>query len=89
MGDALADEVQRVLTEHNISVDVVIPVRREYLSETFVCTQTPHLGAGYISCRRTEPSPKAKTTLPRGIHQEPIRGTNFYHARPTNEVCRV
>ena len=27
MGDALADEVQRVLTEHNISADVVIPVR--------------------------------------------------------------
>lgn len=26
MGDALADEVQRVLAEHNISVDVVIPV---------------------------------------------------------------
>ncbi|KAL4266190.1 Amidophosphoribosyltransferase [Pleurotus pulmonarius] len=26
MGDALADEVQRVLTEHNLSVDVVIPV---------------------------------------------------------------
>lgn len=27
MGDALADEVQRVLTEHNLAVDVVIPVR--------------------------------------------------------------
>lgn len=27
MGDALADEVQRVLTEQNLSVDVVIPVR--------------------------------------------------------------
>lgn len=26
MGDALADEVQRVLTENNLSVDVVIPV---------------------------------------------------------------
>lgn len=26
MGDALADEVQRVLGENNITVDVVIPV---------------------------------------------------------------
>ena len=33
MGDALADEVQRVLTEHNISVDVVIPVRRNLLKK--------------------------------------------------------
>lgn len=28
MGDALADEVQRVLTEQNLSVDVVIPVSK-------------------------------------------------------------
>lgn len=89
MGDALADEVQRVLTEHNISVDVVIPVRSECLSKTFVCTQAPHLGTGYIACRRTEPSPKAKNTLSRGIHQESIRGTNLYYARPTDEVCRL
>jgi amidophosphoribosyltransferase len=27
MGDALADEVQRVLAENNLTVDVVIPVR--------------------------------------------------------------
>lgn len=27
MGDALADEVQRTLREHNLAVDVVIPVR--------------------------------------------------------------
>ena len=33
MGDALADEVQRVLTEKNISVDVVIPVSREHLKK--------------------------------------------------------
>jgi len=33
MGDALADEVQRVLTEKNISVDVVIPVRRDFLTK--------------------------------------------------------
>jgi hypothetical protein len=26
MGDALADKVQKVLQEHNITVDVVIPV---------------------------------------------------------------
>jgi hypothetical protein len=26
MGDALADEVKRVLDEHNLTVDVVIPV---------------------------------------------------------------
>lgn len=26
MGDALADQVQRVLAEHNLEVDVVIPV---------------------------------------------------------------
>jgi amidophosphoribosyltransferase len=30
MGDALADEVQRVLTEQNISADVVIPVGGKY-----------------------------------------------------------
>ena len=29
MGDALANEVQRVLTEKNISADVVIPVSGE------------------------------------------------------------
>ena len=33
MGDALADEVQRILTEKNISVDVVIPVRRSFFAE--------------------------------------------------------
>lgn len=36
MGDALADEVKRVLTEHNISADVVIPVRGEPLSESLI-----------------------------------------------------
>jgi amidophosphoribosyltransferase len=27
MGDALADEVKRVLSDHDLTVDVVIPVR--------------------------------------------------------------
>ena len=35
MGDALATEVQRVLAEHNISVDVVIPVCGYFLDEIF------------------------------------------------------
>lgn len=30
MGDALADEVQRVLAENNLTVDVVIPVRSSH-----------------------------------------------------------
>jgi amidophosphoribosyltransferase len=38
MGDALADEVQRVLTAHNISVDVVIPVSGKRLNECFTYT---------------------------------------------------
>ncbi len=32
MGDALADEVRRVLAEQNLSVDVVIPVRITFLA---------------------------------------------------------
>ena len=63
MGDALADEVQRVLTEHDISVDVVIPVSKERLDESFVCTQAFRLGARYISCCCAEPSPKTQSPL--------------------------
>lgn len=86
MGDALADEVQRVLTKNNITVDVVIPVRRECFNKILIYIQVLHLGAGYISCCCVEPSPKAETALPRGIHQESIRGTNIHHAWPTDEV---
>lgn len=32
MGDALADEVQRVLTENNLTVDVVIPVKSSVIA---------------------------------------------------------
>lgn len=70
MGDALADEVLRVLTEKNISVDVVIPVSREPPGGNLVYTKTFHLGARYISCCRTEPSPKTEAPLPRRFHQE-------------------
>ena len=41
MGDALANEVQRVLTEQNISADVVIPVSRQLEGESFVTLKSP------------------------------------------------
>ena len=41
MGDALADEVQRVLTEKNISVDVVIPVRTSFLTKFLSTLKLP------------------------------------------------
>lgn len=37
MGDALADEVQRVLREKNLSVDVVIPVRDRLSAFELTC----------------------------------------------------
>ncbi len=36
MGDALADEVERVLREKQLSVDVVIPVRFSFFSAILV-----------------------------------------------------
>lgn len=86
MGDALADEVQRVLTEQNISVDVVIPVGGEGLAENFIHTHESHPGSRYISCCRAESSSKTETPLPRGIHQESICWANVHHARSTDEV---
>jgi hypothetical protein len=88
MGDALADEVQRVLTEKNISVDVVIPVRRSCLTNSSP-TLKIHLGPGYISCCCAEPSSKTESALPRGFHQESIRWTNIHYAWPTDEVGGV
>ena len=89
MGDALATEVQRVLDEHNISVDVVIPVRRYRLNEILAYTQALHLGARHISRCCTEPGAKTEPPLPRRIHQESIRRTNIHHAWSTDEVSRV
>lgn len=86
MGDALADEVRRVLTEKNISVDVVIPVGGRHFYESFVCAQTFRTGARYLSRCCAEPGPETSTPLPRGIRQESIRWTNVHHAWPTDEV---
>jgi amidophosphoribosyltransferase len=44
MGDALADEVRRVLREHQLEVDVVIPVRlisAEIAGQKFIPMQVP------------------------------------------------
>jgi amidophosphoribosyltransferase len=44
MGDALADQVQRVLAEHNLEVDVVIPVSRtirRYRRSPYISRQVP------------------------------------------------
>ena len=49
MGDALADEVQRVLAEHNISADVVIPVSGECPNDVLIYSRPFHSGARYIS----------------------------------------
>ena len=89
MGDALADEVQRVLAEHDISVDVVIPVSRECHS---IGGPFPNRafrpGTGYISCCRAKSRSKIKPPLPRGIHQESICWTNIHYAWTANEVGR-
>jgi len=41
MGDALANEVQRVLTEQKISADVVIPVGGEFEGENLIILKPP------------------------------------------------
>ena len=88
MGDALADEVQRVLTEQNISADVVIPVRGDPADKFSSCSVF-RSGPRYISCRCAEPSPEIETPLPGGVHQESIRWANVHHARSTDEVGRA
>lgn len=87
MGDALADEVQRVLAEHDISVDVVIPVSGEYRS---IGSPFPNRalcpGTGYISCCRVKSRSEIKPPLPRRVHQESICWTNVHYAWTANEV---
>ena len=88
MGDALADEVKRIFTEQNISVDVVIPVSGECLGGSFTYTQTFRSGARYIPCCCAKPGSENESPLPRGIHQKSIRWANIHHAWPTDEVGR-
>lgn len=73
MGDALAAEVQRVLTVKGISIDVVIPVgvlavlRFAKVSRSrlrAVCV----LGPGHVKSRRAQLGAKAEPSLPRRLH---------------------
>ena len=66
MGDALAEEVKRVLKEKKLTVDVVIPVRILFVSSKNSSHET--VGARHIPCSRVEPSTKARFTLSRGFH---------------------
>lgn len=86
MGDALADEVQRVLTEHNISADVVIPVSGECHNEGLIYNRPSHSGPRYISRCCSELSSKAGPPLSGGFHQEQIRWANIHYAWSTDEV---
>lgn len=89
MGDALADEVRRVLTEHDISVDVVIPVSGEYHIEVLICKRAFYPGPGHISRRRAKPGSKIGNPLSRGIYKEPICWANVYYAWTTDEVGEI
>jgi len=86
MGDALADEVQRVLNEKEISVDVVIPVSRVPLNERIIYAKAFHLDTRYISGCCAELGSKTEPSLPGGVHQKSICRTNIHHAWPTDEV---
>ena len=80
MGDALADEVRRVLAEQNISADVVIPVSAECHNEGLIHDQSFPSGAGYISRCRPQPGSEVGPPLSGGIHQEQVCWTNVHYA---------
>ena len=86
MGDALAEEVKKVLSEHNLTVDVVIPVNA-FLS-CYLHFLRPHFftGAGHFPSGSAQSGSEAPASLPRGIHQESIRWTHVHYAWATNEV---
>lgn len=54
MGDLLADEVQRVLNENELSVDVVIPVSMRPLSCCRNISNSFLQGTGHIASRSAE-----------------------------------
>lgn len=62
MGDALADEVQKILNEHNLTVDVVIPVRQNSVISSF-WTQSP-LGTRHIQGCSIKSSSEVATAIP-------------------------
>lgn len=91
MGDALADEVKRVLAEKNITVDVVIPVCTTCLwqsVERVLTNDVLFLGSRYFPCRSFELGSEAKAAIPRRIHQKPLCWADIYHAWTANEVSR-
>ncbi len=81
MGDALADEVRRVLAEQNLSVDVVIPVRITLPRKRKSYINAFCSGTRYIPGRSLEPRTKIATPLPRGVHQKSLCRSNFHYAR--------
>ena len=69
MGDALAAEVQRVLTDKGISIDVVIPVGALHSAKVrsrlrAVCA----IGPGHVKSRRAQLGAKAEPAVPRRLH---------------------
>jgi glutamine phosphoribosylpyrophosphate amidotransferase len=87
MGDALADEVKRVLSEHKLEVDVVIPVGALRVQSMAVHDELS--GPGYISCGRSQFGTEAASPVPGGLRQEPICGSDVHHAWAGAEVSRA
>lgn len=52
MGEALAEEVKRVLASKNVTIDVVIPVRALVIQCVLFLLSTGYVGPRYQSCSR-------------------------------------
>lgn len=63
MGDALADQVQKVLKEKNLTVDVVIPVSTIAVFRQ-VSRSSTELGSRYVARRCTESGAEVELAVP-------------------------
>jgi hypothetical protein len=86
MGDALADEVQRVLQLYGLTVDVVIPVKLSTFRVLPRGLTSRDVGSRHIQGCRPQFGAKTAVALPGRIHQEQVRWEDVHHAWSANEV---
>lgn len=66
MGDLLADEVKKVLEEHRLSVDVVIPVNN--FGSLLLIYYSYIAGSRYVTCSCAQPGAEVTASLSRRLH---------------------